>query len=662
VSPLQASCPACGAPVMFKTGSSIVVVCDFCHSVVARGDRRLEDLGKVAEVVETGSPLQVGLRGVYSGIAFELTGRAQLGHEAGGMWDEWYAAFSNGAWGWLAEAQGRFYFTFQQPAGQQALFPPFEYLQVGQAIAAIPGSLTLTVAEKGVARALGAQGEIPYRLVPGEQHLYADLSGPRGEFGTLDYSQPQPLIFLGREVTLAELGIASAPAPEREARRVEAHQLSCPNCGGPLALRAPDHTERVTCPNCGSLLDVNQGRLEFLKALQTARIAPIIPIGATGEFEGGPLTVIGFMQRSVQFDRRYYWEEYLLYNPQIGFRWLVRSDDHWSFVQSIPPGEIATIGKRAVFRGKQFRLFQDTAARVEHVAGEFYWKVTVGETVRAADYVRPPEMLSMEVSVGAPAEESQAQGAATKRQRRATRPAAQPTGEVNWSLGTYVKRRDVEKAFGISGLPRPSNVAPNQPFLHKKIYKYWALLLALTFIFGLVVMVTGARREVFRQTYSDLKPRSGPEDSEVRFSEPFELKGGQNIRITAEANVDNSWLSIDGDIIDQATGLGQAFSVPVEYYYGSEGGESWTEGSRSSDVHISALPAGTYTLAFEVHWEKWQQPASVTIRVDQGVPRVSHLILALVAISIIPIAVGIYQFNFEKRRWADSDHSPYSSS
>ena len=190
----------------------------------------------------------------------------------------------------------------------------------------------------------------------------------------------------------------------------------------------------------------------------------------------------------------------MLYNPQIGFRWLVRSDDHWSFVQSVPPGEVATMGKRAVFRGKQFRLFQDTAARVEYVAGEFYWKVTEGETVRAADYIRAPEMLLMEISVGAPAQEPQAaSAAATKRQsRKTTRPAAQPTGEVNWSLGTYVKRGDVEKAFGISGLPRPSNVAPNQPFLHKKIYKYWMLMLALTFIFGLVVMATGSRREVFR--------------------------------------------------------------------------------------------------------------------------------------------------------------------
>ena len=33
---LQANCPACGAELIFKNGSSIVVVCEYCNSVVAR--------------------------------------------------------------------------------------------------------------------------------------------------------------------------------------------------------------------------------------------------------------------------------------------------------------------------------------------------------------------------------------------------------------------------------------------------------------------------------------------------------------------------------------------------------------------------------------------------------------------------------------------------
>src|ERR671916_1820382 len=133
---LRANCPACGAEVIFKTGSSVVVVCEFCRSVVARTDRGVEDLGKVADVVESGSPLEVGLRGVYLGVAFELTGRAQLQHAAGGLWDEWYAAFADGRWGWLAEAQGRFYMNFQAPPSVRV--PPFEQLAPGATVTSIP--------------------------------------------------------------------------------------------------------------------------------------------------------------------------------------------------------------------------------------------------------------------------------------------------------------------------------------------------------------------------------------------------------------------------------------------------------------------------------------------------------------------------------------------
>ena len=522
---VEASCPACGAAIAFKTGSSIVVVCEFCHSVVARGDRKLEDLGKVADLVETGSPLDVGLRGIYQGVSFELTGRAQLGHEAGGIWDEWYGAFQDGRWGWLAEAQGRFYLTFQQSLPEQSLIPPFEMIQPGQPVAALPTSVPLTVAETGVATQLGARGEIPYKLLPGEEYEYADLSGPQGIFATLDYSESPPLVFVGRELTLAELGLAGAFTPEREARRVAGTQLNCTQCGGPLELRAPDQSLRVTCPNCGALLDVSHGRLEFMQALQPPKTPPIIPIGSVGEFEGVKQMVIGFMVRSVEFEGiRYYWEEFLLYNPQIGFRWLVRSDDHWSYVRSMPPGDIfhktgsfGGKGDAVQLGGQNYKIYQDALARVEYVIGEFYWKVEVGETTRAVDYVHPPLMLSMEASVVRTVVEETAdpeKKKKTKKERSAT------TGEINWSLGTYLKRGDVEKTFGITGLPRPSTIAPNQLFPHKKVYKYWGLMLAATFVLGLIFIATGSRTKVFDQTFA-LQPVANSEGTQVIFSEPF---------------------------------------------------------------------------------------------------------------------------------------------
>ena len=643
MSALVANCPACGGPVEFKSGQSIVVICEYCHSAVARTDRDLKDLGKVAELAETGSPLDVGLRGKWKDIPFELTGRAQLGHEMGGQWDEWYATFSNGWLGWLAEAQGRFYLTFQYPIPDGVAVPQFDQLQLGQTISGLPWPTPLIVAETGRATARSAKGEIPYLLTPGETYYYADLSGSNGAFGTLDYNESPPIVFLGQQVTLAELGITTTRKPEREERRVGAAQVSCPNCGGPLELRAPDKTERVTCPNCNSLLDVNQGQLQFLKALEKPWFQPLIPIGREGETPEGKMTIIGAMARSVTIEGvQYFWSEYLLYNPQIGFRWLVDSDDHWNYVQAVPPGDVLESGRYATYRDKSYKIFQDAQARVEVVLGEFYWKVETGEQVRGVDYVAPPYMLSKEVSTVYISDPNNPE----KRKRA--------TGEINWSLGTYVPVKQIEKAFQVTGLPRPSGVAPNQPYKHGWIYKYWILFIGLLLVAGVLSFVfAGSTKQIFSQTVT-LQPLPNADGTQVFFSDPFEVAGRRNIRITGESAVQNTWVYLEGDLINDETGVVQSFPIDISYYQGVEDGEAWSEGGQTDAAYTSSLPGGKYVLRLEGQWEQWSQPAVVSIKIEQNVTHGFNLLVALIVLSIGPVLMIIYHIWFERLRWSES--------
>jgi hypothetical protein len=427
---------------------------------VARGDKRLEDLGKVADLAETDSPLKVGLRGQHEGKRFALVGRAQYRHAAGGVWDEWYAAFPGNRWGWLAEAQGRFYLTFARKPSENTPLPALAELEVERRLT-LGSAGEFAVAEVGQATTLSAEGEIPYRFEPNRPHDYADLYGPDSAFATLDYSGEAATLYLGREVTLDEIGIAaSARGEERDPRQISARQVSCPQCGGPLTLVAPDKTERVTCPNCLSLLDANQGNLKYLETLQPGEHHPLIPLGTAGKFQGVEYTVIGFMARSVTFDEKdYFWTEYLLYQPRQGFRWLVNSDRHWNFVRPISAGSVRAARDTARFDGRTFRLFQRAQATVRHVLGEFYWKVTVGEVVEGADYIAPPDLLSIEISRG---ESGPEEGA---------RPGAK---EANYSLGTWIPHAEIEKAFGVSKLPRGFGVAPNQPSpVDKRVYVSW---------------------------------------------------------------------------------------------------------------------------------------------------------------------------------------------
>lgn len=623
---LRANCPSCGAALEFKSSASVVLVCPFCRSAVARTDRNLEDLGKVAEIAESESPLKIGLEGIFRGNRFKLTGRAQLKHELGRFWDEWYATFSNGWTGWLAEAQGKFYLTFKQSLN--AALPSFEQLQLGQTVREIPGKAPLMVTEKGSATAAAADGEIPYKLVPNERTAYADLSGAGDAFATIDYSENPPLVFTGEQVSLKDLGLENAKPAARAARKVSAARLNCPNCGGALDLIAPDKTERVTCPNCDSLLDVNQGNLHFLHALDKTENPFVLEIGKTGNFSGGQeLQIIGAMVRSVTIDgTKYFWHEYLLYNPQIGFRWLVHSDNHWNFVESVNAAEVAAADKTATSDGKIYKIFQDAAARVESVTGEFYWRVETGETVRAIDYVAPPSVLSCEVS----------------------------GSEINWSRGAYMSVAEIEKAFGVENLPKPFNVAPNQPFTGGFYIKYGFLMLGALIVAAILMIPLGGFGSNVLSQKIILDTTANADVPQTVFSQPFDLKANRNVKISAAAPVDNTWAELDVDLINEQNSEVESVNIPISYYSGTEDGESWSEGAPDADVTLSSLPAGRYTLRVEGTKENFATPLPVTVKVEQNVARGVNFILAFLALAIVPIFTLFRKFTFESRRWNES--------
>jgi uncharacterized protein DUF4178 len=630
----------------------MLAVCPHCSSLVARGDRKLEDLGKVAALVETDSPLALDVTGRFQGTPFRIVGRVQYRHQLGGVWDEWLAAFDDGRWGWLAQAQGRFYLTFRRKLAKDVVIPPYEDLELGQRFT-IPAFARLVISEIGEADFVSAQGEIPFVVTPGEKLRYADLSAGGGKFATLDYSEERPLVFVGEELTLSELGIEVGPR-EEEPRQIAAIHVACPKCGGSLDLRAPDETQRVVCPFCNSLLDVKEGNLEYLKSLDAVKYQPVIPLGAVGHIQDSDYTVIGFMRRSVKYDITYYWQEYLLYHPRRGFRWLVHSDNHWSLVRPVPPGEIKQErADRPRFEDRTFRLFADGNSTVVQVLGEFYWKVEVGENVHFQDFIRPPQILSREESYYYTGSEKPTKG---------KRDLPSVTGEINWSLGTYLTVDEIERAFKLKDLKRPTTIGPNQPFRHRRIYWAWGALVLVALLAGAIFFGTGARQTVYDQLHT-VVPVASSMETRVIFDGPLEITANRNIHVTVEADVINSWVYVDGDLFNEepeGPGLVQGFALPVEYYSGIEGGESWSEGSRVNDVYLSALPEGKYTLRMEVQWEKYSQPQSIRVTIVQDDPRLLNLILLLILISIVPFCVMVWHLFFEMRRWQDSDYNPYA--
>ncbi len=612
---LKANCPSCGGPVTFQVSTSLVTVCDYCRSVVGRGDRGLESLGKVADLVETDSPLDVGIKGSWAGMPFTLTGRTQFQHPAGGVWDEWYAATGDGKWGWLAEAGGRFYLTFETPP--PADLPSYDQIQLGQPVTLGDG-IKLMVAEKNTASVGGAKGEMPYRVEPGKPHPFVDLSGPGGLFGTIDWSGQRPAAFLGREVTLDELGI-----PKSQRRRypgmepkIQALALNCPQCGGAVTLQAPDRSERVGCPNCGAMLDVSEGKLSLLRSVKKPKVVPFIPLGARGQREGVEWACLGFLQRSVTFEGTdYFWEEYLLYQPRLGFRWLTRSDDHWNWVEPLPPGCVDEQGTYAMYAGRSYRLFQKAEATVRLVYGEFYWKVQAGEKVNANDFVAAPYMLSEE--------------------RNAS--------EINWSHGEYVEPGEVQRMFALpEAPPPPAKVGPNQPFPYTGVYPLFGWLGGAVLLIGLAWLLMSPRQPVLAQAYELTALEKDAAVKKRTVTEEVTLTGHRNLRIDIWAE-SGGWVGVEGKMSRRGPG------PPAEARFAV-----WAAAGSTDYVYHSALPPGDYDVALTFSWGAPESQASSAVRMTSGVAHASPVVYTLLLLALGPFLVGLYQLAWEGMRWQDS--------
>ncbi|CAN5437776.1 hypothetical protein BH11MYX1_BH11MYX1_07330 [soil metagenome] len=472
---MRTTCPNCGAPIEFRYDDSFVRVCGNCNFAVQRTDRGVESLGKVADLTPIESPLRLFAEGHYGTTSFLLVGMAQIKHEAGGIWQEWYAKLDGGQWGWLAEAQGRYYLTFEVPwlAAPSAV-------SVGEKLEVpLPaGRKIMTVGETTEATYASAKGELPFRLVPNETFHYADLSDGEGAFATLDFGDDgPPRLYVGSQVELADLRLSGGEVgPSSSDSEIRSKALACPVCSAPIELHVPGETQRVVCSHCNTLLDTSSNALAILGQL-ASRATPTIPLGAKGTFSEGELVVIGYVQRSALVDGDWWpFEEYLLYRAGLGYRWLVRSDGHWNYVQPIATGAVETTVKGARYDGVEFLRFQSADLRVDEVLGEFYWKVQQGEQVSSEDCIAPPAMVSRESSAT----------------------------EENWSLSTFMTSSEVIRAFAPTDLPigDGDGIAPNQPDAWKHASAVMSIAFFVLIVLGMVFAMAAKDETVLATTVS----------------------------------------------------------------------------------------------------------------------------------------------------------------
>lgn len=667
-------CPGCGGQISIATDSVRVVHCGYCQSVSVVSQESLKVLGELSLLSTAESCLAVGWKVLCQGRELEVLGRIQFRYSAG-LWDEWWVRFlDDGTDAWISQDEGKY--IIQKPLSlEKGMLPDFDSVKPGDTIKL--GRHKLWVREKDEGSVVGVQGQLPHYVEPESKLRYLNVANNVNFVSIEYYPDGEVVAYKGRLLKAQELKTIGSldgrentqtyqpptlgqPSGTKDRNKRGAKQitpakdqirpvkLSCPNCGGAIEFHDRDRTTMLVCQYCRGALDVSvSGAPKLLYLSEGRRLKPHLEMGATGQFKGKQWTVIGRVRyKEVDSDGTYLWDSYQLYCPGEEYIFLEVENGHWLLFESLNyqvhfKPKSASPGNRFRVMGKPYRVFERSHCRVNYVEGELSWVAQIRDRVNYMDAICPPLLVSAEWT----------------------------ETELEWSIGKYMTREEVAKAFGIQpdSLPRPEGVAPAQPFRQSADAKF---CLAAGTVAGIVLMVM-AWFTCFNpggQTVlqADRIPSSAYLSPEGYVSEPFELSPGSHIcRIHADGlSLNNSWVALSVAILNEEDQLVNDSDIVVERYSGTEGGESWSEGSRTDYQLVRIEGPGSYRLNLFGEAGVWSPRggdtssnygSEVTVRIDRDVVPARYYTYGMLVCFALPAFEFVRYVVFRKRKFGDTD-------
>lgn len=404
--------------------------------------------------------------------------------------------------------------------------------------------------------------------------------------------------------------------------------FACPACGGVVEIRAAGHTVNAVCSHCSTVIDTANDNFRIIKKDHQSSRDTDIPIGARGVLDGVKWEVIGYVEKK---DMAYlsFWDEYLLFNPYFGFRFLVQADNHWSLATVIKRDiPLAGSASELEFDEEKYSVYCRGQSSVEYVKGEFYWRIRKGAQESYVDYIAPPRMLSVEKS----------------------------KQEITLSLAEYVMPAEIEKAFGVS-LPKRVGVAPNQPPpFHNVLSRMWQVAL-YALAAGFIIQLNSGSNLVVNSSRLHVEQWSAEKSlSTIVFNIPKHANVEVQSRV---APLQNNWAELELSLANEDSNVAYEARQALEYYSGYDGGEYWSEGNTLGTSFFSAVEPGNYRLIVEPS-AGGVGPGGMDISVDvrNNVTVWGNFWLIAFLILILPICAVFYRYYFEYKRWENSDYAP----
>lgn len=410
------------------------------------------------------------------------------------------------------------------------------------------------------------------------------------------------------------------------------YTIACPKCHTVNAVRGRAMTLAMTCSKCRVYFRTGPWDKSVTTFHESG--APALPIGSTGTIDGTVYSLMGFV---IKMDQKYrfYWREYLLFNPMKGYAFLSEYNGHWNFIWPIEANPGRRLPSDEFFYSDDtiFQLYQKSRAEVAYAVGEFFFDVVdMTKNTETHEYICPPHLYGVE----------------------------QSDDSLLWFQGEYISPLEVANAFKVSvaTLPAKEGVGYTEPKQNPRLEKIMlpaaiVVLLIAGFI-ELMLLSSAGNKTVYEGTFrtQDLK------EQKVFVSPSFSLEDSRkNLEVKIYVPLADDWFFAEFSLVNEATGDEYNFTKEVSYYSGIEDGYRWTEGSTSGEALLSAIPGGRYHLNIYPELSTHDHEINVLLKRDKLTG--TNFFVTALALILYPVIFYMRRRRFERKRWEESDYSPY---
>jgi hypothetical protein len=187
------------------------------------------------------------------------------------------------------------------------------------------------------------------------------------------------------------------------------------------------------------------------------------------------------------------------------------------------------------------------------------------------------------------------------------------------------------------------------------------ILIIITALIGFIASFTNPAYQVMDNAYQIVSDSTKVNEFKPFITPSFELKNvSSSLEFSVTSDVDNNWMETTIVLVNEKDNQSWEVTKSIEYYHGYEDGESWTEGSREAEVLLSSIPAGKYHLnIYPAAGDTALKSVRIGITANPVIWR--NVWVTLLLLCLYPLYTWFRMRMYEKKRWMNSDFSPYET-